>query len=256
MKAIRKGGRAWQLLTVAIVAVPWFFRDELAVRLDQRTRAAEAVHAALFNEEQRAQDAAEQRESRERLRHIEILLSGLAKESTKEETDAAKNDLFTESVKSEADELLTSVATLDEHLKDLAVQPQPAAGLDDDERKALDQWLGIDSSATGGLTKEHLVVLVAKVRKTAEAVAQADEDAAAPAELDDWPIAATAMHAAYSALSASAQRAQQSHSFWAGAARLIAWVFTALGALMIGDWSRLLGRPDADDSAGGGNKPT
>jgi hypothetical protein len=250
MMNIPRGGRGWQLITVAVIVVPWLFRDELAVRLDGKTRAAEEIQTALYNEEQRAADAADRRETSERLRRIEIMVSRLTKESSKDEAEAAKNDLFTKAVKDEAEEMLTSVNTLDEHLQKLSIEPRAPAALDAAEYKDLDTWLGIDSRA--GLTKEHLTTLVNKVRKTAEAVANADPDGEAPAAYEDWPLAATALHAGYATLSDAARQSQEGHSFWAGVARLLAWVFTALGALMIGDWSKLLGGSGTADS---GDKP-
>lgn len=248
MSTLRNGGRGRLLLTVLVIAVPWLFRDELAVRLDDRTRAAAEVQTALVEEEQRAAASAEKRETSERLQRIEIMVSQLAKESTKADADAAKNDLFTQAVQDEADELLTSATTLEEHLANLTVSPKPSKLLDEEERKELDAWLGIDSSA--GLTQVHLTKLVKKVKDTALAVANADEDEASPAEYEDWPVAATALRAGYAAVSEAARESEESLSMWAGVARLLAWVFTAIGALMIGDWSKLLGGGDRAEDAG------
>jgi hypothetical protein len=246
MKFITRGSRAWQLLTVAVIAVPWLLRDELAVRLDEHTSAAEQVQTALFNESQRAQQAAEQRANRESLRHIEILVMQLAKEASKSETEASKSDLFAESIRREAEELLTSVQTFDDHLADTTIHPKPAAEADKAQHKEIDQWLGIDSVGRCGLTKEDLQALSAKVRKTAEAMLDADAHPEQAPEAPDWSLATTALGVAYEALHASAAQAQDRHASWAHMARLAAWLFTALGALMIGDWSRLLRGPDAD----------
>lgn len=246
MKFITKGSRGWQLLTIAVIAVPWLLRDELAVRFDAHTSAAEQVQTALLNESLRAQQAAEQGATRESLQHIEILVMRLAKEISKSETEDAKSNLYAESVRREAEELLTSVQTFDEHLADMEILPQPVADTDREDRKEIDQWLGIDSIAAGGLTKANLQALSAKVRQTAEAVAAHNDIATEPAEMVDWPIAATALGLAYQVLHDSAVSAQESHGTWAHAARLAAWLFTALGALMIGDWSRVLRGPDAN----------
>lgn len=250
MNFITRGGRAWQLLTVAIIAVPWLLRDELAVRLDAHTSAAEQVQTALYNESQRARQAADQQANRDRLEHIEILVMQLAKVTSKTETEDAKADLFAESVRREAEELLTSVQTFDDHLADMEIIPLKVEESEQADRKEIDQWLGINSVAAGGFTKANLLALSAKVRKTAQVIAEHDASAGPPPEMKDWDIAANALGVAYDELHASAVKAQDSHGAWAHAARLAAWCFTALGALMIGDWSRVLRGPDAEAEAG------
>ena len=254
MKFIQRGSRAWQLLTIAVIAVPWLLRDELAVRLDAHTSAAAQVQTALMNESQRAQAAAEQHANRASLRNIEILVMRLARESSKAETDEAKSDLFAESIRREADELHTSIRTFDEHLEGMAIHPMPVAeGADLDERKEVDAWLGIDSIA-GGLTKQHLKALSIKVRAVADAVAATNVNATPP-QMDDRPIATTALGVAYQALHESATVNQDRYANSAQAARLAAWLFTALGALMIGDWSRTLrGRDTEADAEPGGQQ--
>lgn len=247
MVRISRGTRAWQLLTVAVIAVPWLLRDELATRLDTQSSAAVEVQTALHQENDRALQTIEQRETRDRLKRIEILVTKVARETTASAAQEAKAELALESAKLEAQELVTSAQTFLGLLEHMPITPQPVAQGDIEDRKPIDKWLGVDSIAAGGLTKAQLQALANKVAKTAQDVADSDN----PAEADwtEWNSATNALHIAYNDLSVSAKAAEKSSAAAASMARWAAWLFTALGALMIGDWSRVVLGRDADGAA-------
>ena len=250
MLTIKRGGRAWQLLIVAVIAVPWLLRDELATRLDAQTSAAAEVQIALHQESERALQAAEQRETRNRLHLIEILVKQAAKDKSATEADNAKAELASASAKREAEELVSNAQTFIGLLEDTKITAQPVAKEHVEERKALDEWLGIDSISTGGLTRAQLQALAEKVEKTAQDVA--DSDNPSEGDFTEWNSATVALAVAYDELGASAKKEQKTSGLWANVARWAAWLFTALGALMIGDWSRALRGPDADNDANAG----
>ena len=250
MSTMKRGGRAWQLLTVAVIAIPWLLRDELAMRLDAQTSAAAGVQIALHQESERAVQAAEQRETRDRLRNIEILVKAVAKDTSATETDDAKAELAAASAKLEAEELVSNAQTFIGLLKDTKITAQRVAKEHIKEREALDKWLGIESSLTTGLTKKQLQDLAEKVETTAQDVANSKN----PSEGDfsEWNSATVALNVAYDELRASSEKAQETTALWANVARWAAWLFTVLGVLMIGDWSRASRGPDADNDANAG----
>jgi hypothetical protein len=247
MAMIRRGSRAWQLLTVAVIAVPWLLRDELAMRLDARTSAAAEVQTALHQEDERAVQVAEQRETHDRLKRIEILVAKVARETSASQAEEAKAEVLSGSAKREAEDLVASAQTFSRLLESIPITPQPVAQDDVADRKPLDEWLGIDSIASGGLTKAHLQALAEKVEKTAQDVADSDDPAGQ--DFTEWNSATDALRVAYDELWASAQIQERASSLQADIARWAAWLFTALGALMIGDLSRVVRGRDADAAA-------
>jgi hypothetical protein len=252
MAMIRRGGRAWQLLTVAVIALPWLLRDELATRLDTQSNAAAEVQTALHQESERSLQATEQRETRDRLKRIEIMLAKATRETTAADAKEAQADVASESARREAEELVASAETFLGLLEDMPITPQAVDKDDVEDRKPVDKWLGVDSIGAGGLTKAQLQALAEKVAKTAQDVADADN----PAEGDftEWDHATAALHVAYNDLLASAHAEEKASAATANAARWAAWLFTALGALMIGDWSRTGRGRDADAAADGGTQ--
>lgn len=246
MAMIKRGNRAWQLLTVAVIALPWLLRDELATRLDAQSAAAAEVQTAMHQAFEREAQVTEQRDTHARLQRIEILVAKLAKETTAAEAEDAKSEVEAGTAKHEADELARSAQTFLDLLETMPITPQKVAQEDIDSRKPLDTWLGIDSIAAGGLTKANLTALGQKVKATAEGVAKSDNPAVG--DWTEWNSATDALNQGYSDLSASAQAAQESSAAAANMARWAAWLFTALGALMIGDWSRA-GRGREADAA-------
>lgn len=244
---IQRGGRAWQLLTVAMIALPWLLRDELATRLDTQSSAAAEVQTALHQESERSLQATEQRETRDRLMRIEILVAKAARETTATDAKQAQADVAYASAKREAEELVASAETFLGLLEDMPITPQKVGKDDLEDRKPVDKWLGVDSIGAGGLTKAQLQALAEKVAKTAQDVA--DSDNPAEGDFTEWNNATAALHVAYNDLLASAHAEEKATAATANAARWAAWLFTALGALMIGDWSRTGRGRDADAAA-------
>ena len=251
MAMIQRGGRAWQLLTVAVIAIPWLLRDELATRLDVQATAAAEVQTALHQENDRAAQAGEQRETRDRLKNIEIMVAKVAKASSASDAQDAQAAVVSESAKQEAEDLVTSAEAFLGLLEQIPITPHPVASDDKDRmaaHKEVDAWLGINAIASGGLTQAQLKALGEKVAKTAQDVADSDDPAVG--DWTEWNHATHALHVAYTELAASAEAAEASSAAAATAARWAAWLFTALGALMIGDWSRVARGRDADAAAG------
>jgi hypothetical protein len=244
MAMIKRGSRGWQLLTVAVIALPWLLRDELATRLDAQSAAAAEVQTAMNHETEREAQVGEQRETHARLQRIEIMVAKVARETTAAGAQQAQAEVESSTAKHEAEELVRSADTFLGLVKTIPITPQPVEAKDIESRKALDTWLGFSPTAAGGLSQAQLLDLGTKVRDTAQGVA----NSANPAKGDwtEWNSATDALNQGYNALWASAQAAEKSSAAWADIARWAAWLFTALGALMIGDWSRTGRGRDAD----------
>jgi hypothetical protein len=61
MTLIKRGSRGWQLLTLAIIALPWILRDQLAVTLDVNSREVQQVMIEENAQQQREQQGEELR---------------------------------------------------------------------------------------------------------------------------------------------------------------------------------------------------
>lgn len=224
------GISARQILTVVIIAVPWLMRDEIASRLDAKTDAAQQVQDALYHEETRATQAAEQRDNRARLMRIESLLK--ARGSGAEAAQAAEEEADAASVHAEGEDLQHSVWTFQQLLESTPVAPGLKEEHPNDDRKAVAAWIGETPVQGQRFTSEQLAKIVAKVTPIADAVARGDDKAWEVIQSDEWTTASTALALAYADLDAAAEHVKAQYQGWADIARWIAWVFTGLGTLM------------------------
>src|SRR5664279_4700334 len=67
-----KGGIGLRLLTMALIAIPWFFRDQFATSLDQEAREAQQVLTEKGDHEQRQQQNSNNREVMRLLARIDL----------------------------------------------------------------------------------------------------------------------------------------------------------------------------------------
>jgi hypothetical protein len=75
--------------------------------------------------------------------------------------------------------------------------------------------------------------------------------------VDQWGRAETSLREAYEQLLVEAERDRDSSAKWANWARFAAWTFTALAALMMGDWRKFfIGSVAAAPFAGEATEPS
>jgi hypothetical protein len=87
---------------------------------------------------------------------------------------------------------------------------------------------------------------VAKVARNMEDASLAKADATRIADtMERFSDAHTNLRIAFEHLSAEADADRETSAGKADSARTTAWFFTALGALLAGDWKKLLAGPDA-----------
>ena len=72
MSVFEQGSQAWKVMTLALVVVPWFLKDQLATSLEERSRNAQKVLIDGNEQEQREALEIEQRQVVDRLARIEL----------------------------------------------------------------------------------------------------------------------------------------------------------------------------------------
>ena len=124
-------GKAWRLLSLAVIAVPWYLRDQLATTLDRDTLTAQSVMEALHHESRRQLVDRDQRDTSQCLRRIEIDVLRLAKSSTDQEADAAMSSALVKELHDEAHAQTTAVHEFQKWLgkgsRPLALRIEPPA---------------------------------------------------------------------------------------------------------------------------------
>lgn len=225
MPLLTRGGRAWHLLALAVVAVPWFLRDHLAVTLEAQTQAAQDVLHGLATERDRQAAEREQRDLRQRLERIELLLQKVAGESSNADHAAQRREAWQASVNEEADALRTAVEVFDGLVAD--AEPSEAT-----------RNTASEAAASARAAADQLVQ---QLRGASEAQA---------AELfDPFDSAAQQLEDAFEAVHKEAAERSESTAGQANLSRLLAWLLTGLGALMVGGGGLLTKDKGSDANA-------
>ena len=217
---IKRGGKWGQLGTMALVAVPWFFRDELATKLDEHTRDVQAVLAEKSNHEQRQQQDSDQREIRDLLTRIDLTQKANNQEVSPEKAQAEAAEHWGRTARDEGSALAEdaeSLRTLGERVS-----------MGDDARKTLDT-----TTASADGIAVQLKALEVKADATEE------DDKKIEALLAGYGTADEALGQAWASLASAAENDEKTSQSLATTTRFIAWLFTAIGALLAGDWKKL-----------------
>jgi hypothetical protein len=218
-------GRIWRLLSMAVIAVPWFMRDQLATTLDHHTQTAQQVMDALRNERQRQARDHEQRDTSQRLQRIEIDVLRLAKSSTDQEADEAMAQARVQELHDEAEALSSAAGELKALLAEVSLGADQRQRTEGAAAAALTSAERLTSGVQVGTDEKTVKVLLAPFDQASDKLEKAYED----------------LHNA-----ADAQRAASAR--WANASRFLAWLLTGLGAWMIGGWRRVLDPAGQGDS--------
>lgn len=215
-------GKAWRFASLGLIALPWFLRDQLAANLDHDTQAAQQVMDALKHEQQRLLTEHDQRDTSQRLRRIEIDVLRMAHAGSEQEANAAMAAAQVKAVHEEAEALKGAAAEFRGLLD--------TVGLEAEVRTKL------EGSAQGAVA-------------AADKLMQATDEAALEPLVPAFDQAAEHLGEAFEELHLVADRHRAGSAAWAERSRLAAWVLTAVGALMIGGWRKVLGEPEGSASA-------
>jgi len=216
MTLIKRGSRGWQLLTLAMVALPWFLRDQLATALDVNSREVQQVMIEENAQQQREQQGEELRELNRQLARIELRQKQSSGELDEHQVGEESAQMLSSTFVAEGTALGHRVKSFETLL--------PKIAMADVTRKGL-----ADKAQAAGAVAQTLETFDVKVHH--EHV---------DALVDQWGQAETHLREAYELLLVEAEQDRDASARMATWARFAAWAFTALAALMMGDWKKLL----------------
>lgn len=224
MKA-KRGSRGWQVATLAMIALPWFLRDQLAVSLEESSREVQQALIEANAQQQQEQQGDDLRQLNQQLARIE-----LRQRQTTGELDEQQ-------VREETAQLLSGT---------FAAEGQALAHRVKSFEKLLAKF---DMAAT---TRKSLAEKAHAAGEAAQALAAFDAKAHhehLDRLVEQWDHAETQLREAYDQLLLEAERDREGSASLANWARFVAWGFTALAAVLVGGWKRLL--PGGDEEAAG-----
>jgi hypothetical protein len=216
MSLFKRGTRGWQLLTLAMVAVPWFLRDQLATSLEVDAREVQQVMIEAYAQQQHEQQGEDMRELNRQLARIELRQRLTSGELDRHQVDEETAQMLSSNFNTEGAALGHRVDSFETLL--------PKIAMPDGTRKTL-------------VEKAQTVAAMAKTLETFDMKVHHEH---LDALVEQWGQAETKLREAYDVLLVEAQRDRESSTKSANLARFAAWAFTALAALMMGDWKKLL----------------
>lgn len=223
MIQIKRSGRVWQMATLAMIALPWFFRDQLAVSLEESSREVQQVLIEANAQQQQEQQGDDLRQLNQQLARIE-----LRQRQTTGELDEQQ-------VREETAQLLSGTFAAEGHALEHRLKSfeklLPKIDMEDATRKNLAE-------------KAHAAGQVAQALAAFDIKAHHEH---LDRLVEQWDHAETQLREAYEQLVLEAENDREASATLATWARFVAWGFTALAAFMLGGWKRLF--PGSDDEA-------
>jgi hypothetical protein len=214
----KKGGIGWRLLTMALIAIPWFFRDQFATSLDEEAREAQQVLTEKGDHEQRQQQNSYNREVMSLLARID--LKQRTNTEVKADIEAEEARLWSKDAKDDGKLLEDDVTAFKKLL------PRISMGGDLERRKEMEE------AAT------HAEAVAKELEAFNAETAETDSTNQTITLQNDFDQADIGLRQGWKDLEEEAQKDQQNASATATTARMIAWVCTAIGALVVGDWKK------------------
>jgi hypothetical protein len=216
----KKGGIGRRLLTMALIAIPWFFRDQFATSLDEEAREAQQVLTEKGDHEQRQQQNSNNREVMSLLARID--LKQRTNTEIKADIEAEEARLWSKDAKDDGKLLEDDVTAFKKLL------PRISMGDDLERRKEMEE------------IATHAETVAMKLESLNATTEETDSTNQTVTLQNDFDQADIGLRQAWKDLEEEAQKDQQNASAAATTARSIAWVCTAIGALVVGDWKKFL----------------
>jgi hypothetical protein len=179
----------------------------------------------LHNEKQRQLRDHEQRDNSQRLKRIEIDVLRLAKSSTDQQADEAMTVATVKEFHDEAEALGAGAGEFKNLLKDVS--------LDANQRHSL------EAAADAAL---------ATAARVAKDVQPDIDEKTLQALLGQYDQDADKLETAFETLHQVADKERADSAGWADGSRFAAWLLTALGLLMIGDWRKVVGLSGGEEA--------
>jgi len=224
MNLFKKGGQVRKLVPLALVVLPWFLKDHLATLLEEQSREAQQVLIEQGNQEQREQQGREIRGLN--LKLAEIALRQKAAEMSERAIRQEEAETMADIIQAEGRAMAHSGKSLQKFL--------PKVDMNEDQRKSLEESARIAQQVGTALT--------------------AFDPKAAPegndALIAQWEPTETRLSKAFEDLADAAEQDREASASAATTARFLAWIFTAVAALMIGGWKQLFSGADPEEAEG------
>jgi hypothetical protein len=227
----KAGGKWRKLIALAMIAVPWFLRDHLAARMDKRATVAQQVLTEKNDQEQRQELVQDQRETLDRLKDIQAKLDevdakaeGKSENEIQEKTDQSYVKLTSDFFEEEGLALIRSAGDFDKLLKKVDMDSAASGKLEEMAEQAGDTGDKL-RDFNSNPQENDIERLFDELSTTQDKLVDGYEklDKAATEERDE-----------------STRRAD----FF----RNLAWVFTAIGAVLMGDWKKMFGGSDDEEN--------
>jgi len=217
-----------------MIAVPWFLRDELAGRMDQRATDAQQVLTEKDEQQEQQQQISDQRDL---LRRIGEVQAQLRLVDAKVGSKVSEEELAEEARKSD-----------DEFLGNFFKEAGTDLGDTADELGELMQRVKLPSAE-----QEQFGGVAEAARKTAHDLESFDPNASESvidAQFNALSKTQDDLVDAYEKLSNAAEQERDRSTKYANIAREVAWGFTAFGTALLGNWKKLLGGSDEEEEEG------
>ncbi len=215
MVSIKRGSRVWQVVTLALIAVPWFLRDQLATSLEESSREVQQALIEANAQQQQEQQGDDLRQLNQQLARIELRQRQTAGELDEQQVREETAQLLSGSFAAEGQALAHRVKSFEKLLSKFDMAAATRKNLTDRAHAAGDvanALAAFDPKAH----HEHLDRLV-----------------------EQWDHAETQLREAYELLLIEAERDREASATSANWARFLAWGLTALAGLMLGGWKGL-----------------
>lgn len=229
-----KLGKLARPVGLALIVIPWFFRDRVAASFDEKSQEYQAVLTEQSEQQQAEAQAGDQRYLMRTLDEINLNLRKQNQGST-EDLDKQEQQLRSNSYKEDAAALKWRAA----QLSDLA-ERVGNVDVTDAVKAAREVATALENAADDKTTNTD------EAAAPAPAAAKPVQSAAAQAPttndlLDSVDQAEDKMTKAYDKLAEAAQKEKDHSDSAAGVWRYVAWFFTAIGGLLTTGWQSLFG---------------
>jgi hypothetical protein len=228
LKFTKQGIKWRQVVALSMIAVPWFLRDELAGRMEKRATDAQQVLTEKDQQQVQQQQISDQRDLLRRIGEIQAQLKLV---DTKVDPSVSAEEIDAQARKSD-----------DEYLGSFFKDAGSDLAESTDKLDELMEQVTLPSAEEGQLSG-----VSASVHKTAHDLESFDPNASEPvidAKYNDLSKAQDDLVDAYEKLSNVAEQERVRSTHYANTARGVAWAFTAIGTVLMGNWKKLLGGSD------------
>ena len=225
MKFTRQGIKWQQVIALAMIAVPWFLRDELAGKMEQRSTNAQQVLTEKDEQQEQQQQISDQRDM---LRRIEEIHGQLKLVNTKLDPKVTEKEIENQARQSDDKSMGGFFKGAGSDLGDSA-----------DKLDELMQQVKLTSDQENKLSSA-----AAAAHETAKSLESLDPNATEQTIDALFEGLSKVQHDlvdAYDTLSNVAEQERNQSTKYANWARGLAWAFTAIGTALMSNWKKLLG---------------